>query len=164
MSEGSKIGPNTGWVFVLIAVVVAFGLGTSLLSDDFGSPSRLDELGAEYSDGRATIEVLVRDDGTGTFSAKALATCGEGTVVRRNEGRTATSTWTDDEYRCDSGSFVVRTEWPTDEADTSTETRGTWTITGGADDYGDMVGGGTATMATGPGEPDLLTGTIGYDY
>ena len=149
---------------MLIAAVVALGLGTSLLSDDLGSPSRLDELGPEYADGRAIIEVFVHEDGVGTFTARALATCGEGTVARIDEGRSATSTWTDDEYRCDSGSFVVRTEWPTDATATSAGTQGTWAITGGADDYGDMVGGGTATKSTGPGQPDVLTGTIGYDY
>lgn len=149
---------------MLVAIVVVLGPGASFFGDDFGSPSRLEELGPEYAEGRADIEAVVREDGTGAFTARAIATCAAGTIVRIGEGQTATATWTEDEYRCDAGSFIVRTEWPIGTGDSSAEVQGRWTITSGADDYGDIVGGGTAAKATGPGQPDVLTGTIGFDF
>lgn len=164
MTGERKGGSGAGWVLAIVAVVVVLGGGTSLLSDEFGSPSRLDELGPEYADGRAEIETLIPEDGTGTFTARAIATCSEGAVVRLDAGATDTVEWTEDEYRCDSGSFVVRSEWPTGAAASGATTHGTWTITHGTDDYGEMIGGGDVVHSTVAGGPDLLTGTIGYDY
>lgn len=162
--EGNKLGPGAGWALAIVAAVVVLGGGASLLSGDMGSPSRLEELGSEFADGRAILETSIADDGTGTFTAKSIATCAEGTVVRLDAGQAGTVDWTEDDYRCDAGSFVVRTETPATGVGEAGAVQGTWTITSGADDYGDMIGGGTVTLSSEPGQPDVLTGTIGYDY
>jgi len=161
VSRNTNVGIG---VVAVLAVVVVLGPGIGLVGDNFGTPSRLDELGPDFADGRAEIEAIVDATGMGTFTAKAIAICGEGTILRLGSGRTTAVAWTEDEYRCGEGSFVLRIEWPASADTANVAANGTWTVTSGADDYGDLVGDGAAELSTTPGRPDVLIGTLGFDF
>ena len=163
MSRDANIGIGVAALVVVVAVVVV-GPGAGLFTDTSGSPSRLDELGPEFAGGRAEIEAVVNDAGSGSFTSKSITICEEGSILRLGSGRTAAVEWAEDKYSCDVGSFIVRVEWKPDAETAGSAVQGTWTITSGADDYGDLIGEGTVELSTTPGQPDFLLGTIGYDF
>lgn len=161
MNTGRNIGIG---VLAVVALVVVVGPGAGLFGGSFGTSTRQAELGPEYADGLAVIESVVDSDGMGRFTAKAIAICSDGGITRLASDGTEAGGWTEDEYQCGAGSFVVRTEWPVDADANEAAADGSWEITSGADDYGDIVGEGVVEFAESAAQPDILTGNIGYDF
>jgi hypothetical protein len=156
----SKNRAGIGIVVVVVVVLgvlflAPFGDGTFSISDEV----------ARLSNPDVTIETTFSSDGTsGTFTATGAPICDGGDVTRKDSGTTATDSWYEDEYQCGAGAFILRGELPLDPdtAGDSESLHGTWLITSGRDDYGDLKGNGTSTVTFGPPRIDSYTGTATY--
>jgi hypothetical protein len=160
-SENPRAGIGIG---IVVVVVVVLGV---LLLVPFVDGTFSDEV-ARLSNPDVTIETTFSSDGTsGTFTATGVPICEAGDVTRKDSGTSATSSWYEDEYQCSSGknAFILRGELPLDPgtAGGGESLPGTWLITSGRDDYGDLKGNGTSMVTLGPPRIDSYVGTTTND-
>jgi hypothetical protein len=150
-------------VVAVVVVVVVLGV---LVLVPFLDGTFSDEI-ARLSNPDVTIETTFSSDGTsGTFTATGAPICDAGDVTRKDSGTSATYSWYEDEYQCSGGknAFILRGELPLDPgtAGGGESLPGTWLITSGRDDYGDLKGNGTSKVTLGPPRTDSYTGTTTY--
>ncbi len=130
------------------------------------------------SSGEVTIDTFVSEDG-GSFTATGSMICeaGEISTIASDIGETL---WVfEDVFRCadNSGSFTLRGEVPLNDSNrhlpaTSgqafdggddgpiSDLEGTWTITAGTGDYGNLEGGGTMVMDFSPDYVESYEGEL----
>jgi hypothetical protein len=165
-SKGSFMnrGASIGLIVVgLIAAIVLIGPFGGLIGP-FGRRESND-FSPEYLQGQAAIETVFDSDGTGRFTANAIAICTDGDVTRLSSGATGTVFWSEDEYRCGSGAFIVRSEFPREPgAGDSEPVLGNWSLLSGTDDYDGLTGGGTVSSIWDPTLTESLTGVIDSGY
>ncbi len=131
---------------------------------------------ASSSSGEVTIDTFVSEDG-GSFSATGSMICdaGEINTIASDIGETL---WVyEDVFSCadNSGSFTLRGEVPLNDSNrhlpaTSgqdggddgpiSDLEGTWTITAGTGDYGNVEGGGTMVIDFSPDYVESYEGEL----